>query len=181
MSGAVASPEVRDWASVGSTAPSSPTTGAGTHPETWEERFSAAVPLFLVGSACFVVAVELYFSGTLTALGGSAVRLRPWILFIALGVTGLGAGITALFTEDSPTASGVSAEPVPAPDLVPDWDESRLDSVPRSSLGPLYAEEEGEDLGGPAAAALPADLVLSQLDEIEESLRRRSRSPPAVE
>ena len=90
MTGEVAVPHVGGWSSASASPAADSATG--TRPESWEERFSAAVPLFLVGSACVVVAVELYFSGTVTALGGSSVLLRPWILFVALGITGLGAG-----------------------------------------------------------------------------------------
>ena len=178
MTGEMAVPDVRGW----STGGSEPSTALESHdlpdPESWEERFSAAIPLFIIGSACLVVAVELYFSGTATSFAGSSVRLRPWILFVALGVTGIGAGAVALFTKGSEWESPSRTDAESASSPTAEWDESEIEPVSRSSLGPLYGDEGEDPIGGSEPPPLRADLVLSQLDEIEESLRRRSRPSP---
>jgi hypothetical protein len=90
---------------VTATLPSStpPATAAPRETGDWQESFFAVLPLFLVGAVCIVLAVYLYYAGASTTFGGSsAVHLRPWILFVALGITGIAAGTVALWIgEDS--------------------------------------------------------------------------------
>lgn len=87
--------------------------------ETWSERFLAALPLFVVGVVCVAAAVYLFISGAATTVGGNgSVHLRPWILFLALGISGLSAGTIALFAEEttsSPAADAGTRTPGPSP------------------------------------------------------------------
>lgn len=81
--------------------PPGPIRGGSAEEESWGERFYAALPLFLVGVACVVVAILLDPNGIATSWGGNgSVRLRPWILFLALGITGISSGTVALFADD---------------------------------------------------------------------------------
>jgi len=212
---------------------------AKTEPESWRERASAALPLFLVGILCAGLAVYLYFAGTTTHFGASgAVLLRPWILFMALGITGLSAGVVALFAEDAlevpgevasapakpltpirskektPVFFGRSREsyPGPTPEERPGVPVSAAGTAPGASVttGPAPLSTPGrpvvdartwdESLTGPteprrypkevwdespeefeAAAAQPAPpaVVLSQLDDLEMSLRKKPVTPRA--
>ena len=205
--------------------------------ETWRERFLAALPLLVVGSACVATAVYLFFSGAATTVGGNgSVHLRPWVLFIALGITGLSAGIIALFGEEttsvagpdergaargsttgspapkssrafarprtgypgptseelptfaaagemgSPSAAGVSAAraaPVPSrpPVSARVWDESDLPLTPRSSASMDSWDESSEEFVAAASQPAPPETVLHQLDELEQSLRKKPASP----
>lgn len=160
--------------------------------EPWEERILGALPLFVVGAACLAVAVEFYATGAVTALGGNnSVHLRPWVLFLALGITGVAAGIVALFLEEEPEpVPAVPAAPVPAPapppPAMPEWDESLVE--PEPSLSPRRRTWEIEwdlDTASPSAAssaapstALSSD-ILEQIEEIEASLRKKPRRPPS--
>jgi hypothetical protein len=73
-----------------------------TERETWSERFVAALPLFAIGAVCLVVATLLYLEQATTAFGaGDSVHLHPWVLFVALGITGISAGTVALLVEDA--------------------------------------------------------------------------------
>jgi hypothetical protein len=147
--------------------------------ESWSERFYAALPLFFVGGACVVVAVELYVTGNVTAFGGNiSVRLRPWILFLALGITGLSAGIVALFAEEETEEPRDLGKAVVAPPPAPAWDDSWIE--PETRVIPRHRTWEtgsGALDGSPAEPSSP-DLVLQQLDEIELSLRKKHRTPP---
>ncbi len=72
-----------------------------SEPESFRERFLAALPLYGVGVACVAAAVYLYLAGAATTVGGNgSVHLRPWVLFVALGITGLSAGTICLFAEE---------------------------------------------------------------------------------
>lgn len=89
--------------------------------ESWQESFFAALPLFIVGGVCVAFAVYLYLAGASTTFGANgSVHLRPWILFVALGITGIAAGTIALWVEDAPTAprEGLKA-PVPSKTTAP--------------------------------------------------------------
>ena len=150
--------------------------------ETWSEKVYAALPLFLVGGACLVVAVELYSTGTTASFGGSsAARLYPWALFLALGVAGLAAGTFALLVEDepSPTVALEAASPPPAPASAV-WDESTIAPGKPGFVRPRtweqYPElptEVGWSTPSPRVEAVPPDVVLVQIDEIAASLRRK--------
>jgi hypothetical protein len=201
--------------------------------ETWRERVLAALPLFVVGGACTGLAVSLYFAGTTAHFGASGtVLLRPWVLFVALGITGLSAGVVALFAEDPleaprervtaparppppilsrekiPFFFGRSRESYPGPTPrersgVPArvGPAARTSSVAAGSLAPLTPgrpavnarawdessipiaephrhpkevwDESPEEFEAAAAKPAPPAVVLSQLDDIEESLRKK--------
>jgi hypothetical protein len=107
--------------------------------ESWRERFFAALPLFTVGTLCVVVAVYLYTMGAVTAVGGAgSARLRPWILFIALGITGISAGIVALLAEGA-FAAPVETTHVPAAPSVRPSAQTRG----RSLLGRSHGRHPG--------------------------------------
>jgi len=207
--------------------------------ETWRERVFAALPLFLVGGACAGIAVYLYFAGTTTHFGASGtVLLRPWVLFVALGITGLSAGVVALFAEDPLEAPrpGVTAParppaPIPSKEKIPfffgrsresypgptpeerpgvpalvglaaptasvrgsslppstpghpvantrAWDESSISlTEPRRHPREVW-DESPEEFEAAAAKPAPPAVVLSQLDDIEKSLRKKPSTPRA--
>ncbi|HKN06183.1 MAG TPA: hypothetical protein VJ021_01070 [Thermoplasmata archaeon] len=212
---------------------------AKTEPESWREKVYAALPLFLVGGLCTGLAVYLYLAGTTTHFGASgAVLLRPWILFVALGITGLSAGVVALFAEDAleappekvtapavppttirfkektPGFFGRSREgyPGPTPEERPGVPVSAARAAPGSSVtvgpGPLPTpgrpvvdartwdesstgptehrrypkevwDESPEEFEAAASKPAPPAVVLSQLDDIEKSLRKKPTTPPA--
>jgi hypothetical protein len=125
----------------------------GGERESWKERLLAALPLFVVGVVCVASAVFLYLSGAATTIGGSGtVHLRPWVLFVALGITGISAGTIALFAEEPslyarPEAAGIGAPPsTPSP--------AREMPEPRRSELPILVASDG--LGSPAPAGVPA-------------------------
>jgi len=157
--------------------PPGPQRDAGA--ESWIEKFFAALPLFIVGWVCLALTFELYFSGTVTQLGGGgSVHLQPWALFLALAVTGLAAGTFAMLTEEEPTDVSEAAEPPPAvPSAVPAWDESLLEAEASELPPPRTWERSAGWSEGPIAESVPPEAVLSQLDEIEASLRKKSRPP----
>jgi hypothetical protein len=85
-----------------------------TEGDSLTERFYAALPLFVVGGACVAAAVYLYVSGAATTVGGNgSVHLRPWVLFLALAITGIAAGTIVLLDQEATTTTG-SAEDLPA-------------------------------------------------------------------
>ena len=183
MASSFGRPEVRSWSSSTPAPPSSRGPGSPTASETWREKLYAALPLFMVGVACVVISIELYFSGTLTALGGGgSVRLRPWILFVALGITGISAGtITLLATDDWAGQAGEqeSLPPSPpSPPPAPDWDESTLQLSKATSVFAWRGDLDAEPTDEPKPEHLAPDLVMTQLDEIEASLRKKTRPPP---
>jgi len=152
--------------------------------ETWSERVFAAIPLFAVGGACLAITIDLYFTANVTLFGQRAsTHLQPWVLFLALAVIGLGAGVfTVFFEEESAPGPGSPPEtvapPVPeSPRVAAEWDESNLAPeppllLPRRlwELDPFTSEER--------RAPTPSDdTVMHQLDEIEESLRKKARPP----
>jgi hypothetical protein len=160
--------------------PSHPPSGGSTEQESWAERFYAALPLFIVGAACVVVALELYGAGTVTTLGGNgSVHLRPWILFVALGITGICGGTVALFVKDAFVELPEVREPVTPPRPAPAWDESLLEPEPRT-FGRRRTWETGEDsFASGTAEPSPPDGVLDQIDEIAASLRKKVSPPPS--
>jgi len=161
-------------------APATRSPPAEPEPETWEERAVGALPLFVVGVACLAVAVEFYTTGAVTSFGGnSSVLLRPWILFAALGVTGVAAGVVSLFLEDEaePPRAVSAAAPARRP-AVPAWDESLIEPEPRVPLRRRTWETELDSLDGGGVPSASSDAVLHQIEEIEASLRKKRQSPP---
>lgn len=163
-----------------SAAASRPTSESSAESGRWKENVYAALPLFIVGGACCVVAAEFYLTGAVTRFGDSgSVGLRPWVLFLALGITGLAAGIVTLFTEPEPSATG-EPEPVVAPvPTAPEWDESGIELgrgyVPQR---PMWASYPGCGDGG-ASPAGSDDPVLQEFDEIASALqKKKGDSPP---
>ena len=153
--------------------------------ETWAQKLFAALPLFIVGIGCLAVAVDLYYSDVTTQLNGSTVRLYPWVLFLALAVTGIAAGIFSLLVEEGPsTPAEVGVAEVPPETAAPAWDESTLEPTEPTYVHPRtwerYPElptEVGWTPAEPRVERLPPDVVLVQIDEIEASLKRKSRPP----
>lgn len=130
--------------------------------ETFRERFLAALPLFVVGGACVAAAVYLFLAAT--AVGGSGtVHLRPWVLFVALGLTGLSAGTICLFAEEAtsaPAPLGMPVAPVSSP-RTPTPAAPRGFGRPRPGYPgpspeemPMHVGTEG--LGSPSPAGVPA-------------------------
>ena len=167
-----------------------PSQGGLSSAPTRSERFYASLPLFFVGAVCILIAVLLDATGSVTAFGGSSsVHLQPWVLFVALGITGVSAGTIALFSEDV-DSEDLGAEPMEvasrersrglaAPVSGPAWDESQI--VPESSPSrTIWRPSDVADLlGGEVAEPSAPDVVLRQLDDLEVSLRRKPRpSPP---
>ena len=161
-------------------------TAPETRTESWSQKLYAALPLFIVGAGCLAVAIDLYYSGVTTRLNGSTVRLYPWVLFLALAVTGIAAGIFALLLEEEePTAAGeTSASAAPPESTAPLWDESMLEPTEPTYVHPRtwerYPElptEVGWTPAEPRVERLPPDVVLVQIDEIEASLKKKSRPP----
>jgi hypothetical protein len=135
--------------------------------------------LFIVGAACIVVALELYGAGTVTSLGGSgSVHLRPWILFVALGGTGICGGTAALFLSDALAEPPEVVEPVAPPHPAPAWDESLLELEPRVYGRRRTWETDDEPFVSGTSKPSPPDGVLDQIDEIAASLRRKVGPPP---
>lgn len=151
--------------------------------ESWGEKLYAALPLFIVGGACLVIAVDLYYSGIAGQFGANGtIHLELWALFLALAVTGLAAGVFAMLMEDETETAAPAATPIgEAPPPAPIWDESTVKSGEEPNLlGPRPWERFPDLSEGPIAEAMPASDVLTQLDELEASLRKRPR-PPAPE
>ncbi len=147
--------------------------------DSWAERFYAALPLFIVGAACIVVALELYGAGTVTALGGnSSVHLRPWILFVALGITGICGGTVVLFVDDAFVEPRPVKETVAPPRPAPDWDESLLEPAPTVHRRRRTWELEAESLEDEHAEPSLPEGILDQIDEIAASLRKKVERPP---
>ena len=150
-------------------------------PETWGDRLAAAIPLFAVGTACLVIAIDLYFSSTATFLGQKgSVHLEPWTLFLALAVTGLAAGTFTMLLEEEPTApveptrAAPAAVPPSAP-IAPEWDESTLEA--ERPMFPRRVWELDSGLPEERPSAAPSDTaILDQIDAIAESLRKKT--PP---
>jgi len=123
--------------------PSHPTQGTGNEQETWSDRVYAALPLFVVGGLCFSIAASIHSTGTATgSVGNGSVHLQLWILFVALGITGIGGGTVAMLAEDTidETARAErapSAEPTQGPpNRKPRWlfGRSREERPGRSPL-----------------------------------------------
>jgi len=136
---------------------SGPTTGTPEEAEveSWNERFLGALPLFVVGGACTASAVFLYISGVATTVGGNgSVHLRPWVLFLALAITGLSAGTIALFADGEAEAPGLPSSPSPpaAPTASPL--PKRSAAFGRPALRPR--ESSAGESGGAAGAAYVA-------------------------
>jgi len=147
--------------------------------ESWAERLYATLPLFIVGAACIVVALELYGTGTVTALGGnSSVHLRPWILFVALGITAICGGTVALFVDDAFVEPHPATEVVALPRPAPDWDESLLEPEPTVHRRRRTWELEAESLEEKRSEPSPREGILDQIDEIAASLRKKVGPPP---
>ena len=147
--------------------------------EPWKERLFGALPLLIVGGACLAIAVDLYFMGTTTDFGtNGSVHLYPWALFFALAVTGLAAGIFAWFLEEEPSAPA-GAAPVggESKEELPAWDESTLPPEKPLYLRPRTWEQYPGSPVDRGFESVPPDVVLNQLDEIEESLRKKPRPP----
>ncbi len=157
----------------------------GTETETWAERVYGALPLFIVGGICLVVAIDLYYSGVTTQLNGNTVRLSPWVLFLALAVTGIAAGVFSLFLEEAalaPAEAEVAAKPTATP--APVWDESTVVPTkpayvrPRTwERYPEFPEGVGWSPAEPRVERVPPDVVLIQIDEIAASLRKKTPPP----
>jgi hypothetical protein len=155
---------------------------ASSEEETWREKFTGALPLLLVGAACTAVAAELYSTGNVTLVGENAsVRLRPWVLFVALGITGISAGVFALLFE-GPEGLSVPPEVSRAwSRSTPDWDESSLEPEPRRYARRRTWETSAEMDGNGPGDSVWSDVALHQIDEIERALRKSGRSPPNEE
>jgi hypothetical protein len=160
--------------------------GITVETESWREKLFAALPLFLVGGVCIAVAVLLYLQGTVTTFGGaSSVRLQPWILFVALGITGISAGMVAMLSEDLPPVASEVGKEIPSPvgskarTVSPPVGGTV--SAPRPAVTPpIWAEDWGPDSEAFKAAAAPSsppDVILRQLDELEVSLRKKPAPP----
>jgi len=160
--------------------PSASSPGSSSGQESWAERVYAALPLFLVGGVCVGLALQLHATGAGASLGGSgSVALRPWVLFVALGITGLCAGAVALFAQDLFAESHEVEEEVTSPRSPPDWDESLLEPEPRTIRRRRTWEMNPYSLEGVVAEASPSEGALDQLDEIEAALRKKPGiSPP---
>lgn len=178
MTGSYASSRTRS--APAATSSESAPTSEGIETETWADRLFAAIPLFVVGAACLAIAIDLYFTADLTFLGqkGSA-RLQPWTLFLALAVTGLAAGTFALlFPEEEPPSPAPEPSTAPAtPESSPAWDESTLETEGEPLLPKRSWELDfftAQESPGPPPSD---DAVLHQLDEIEASLRKKTRPP----
>lgn len=161
-----------------STPPSDPSPGASGEQESWAERFYAALPLFIVGGVCVGMALDLHSAGPGTSFGGDgSVALRPWILFLALGITGVCAGVVALFAKD-PFADTLEAKDgVPLHRPAPDWDESLLEPEPATVRRRRTWEISGYSLEDSASGPTSSDGALDQIDEIEEALRKKPEPP----
>lgn len=150
-------------------------------PESLRERVLGSLPLFIVGGLCLALAVDLYLTGTVSRFGSNgSVRIEPWVLFFALAVTGISAGIFALLLEGVPVAQ-VEAEPAPVvapPTTTPEWDESTIEPEKPTYVPPRTWERYPDLPETPTAAPMPYDSVLDQIDEIAASLRKRPQTPP---
>ena len=176
----MSSPFAARWSDPPTSATSSCTDpGSASEQESWGERIYAALPLFIVGGACIVVSLQFYMAGADASFGGnSSVALRLWVLFAALGVTGVCAGTVALFAKESLVEPVETEEAVAAPSPPPDWDESSIDPDPMA-LGRRRTWETDERWLTAASSEVSAsDGVLDQIDDIEQSLRKKSASSP---
>jgi hypothetical protein len=144
----------------------------------WAERFAAAFPLFFVGVACLVVSYEMYVAGTVSVFdGNSSVHLQPWLLFLALGITGVSAGIVTLFVEEEPAGpSGLEAAVATSP-TQPVWDESSIEGKSTGLARRRTWEARWNSLDAEPSEGSATDAVLDQLDEIERSLRKKPPTP----
>ena len=155
--------------------------GRSSHVESWSERLYAALPLFVVGGLCLAVALVLYTEGAVTSLGGSqAAHLQPWILFVALAITSLAGGTVALFAEEPRVEELPASAPVVVPPIPRDreWDESLIEPEEKPFRPAYRALDNDELMQGPIAEAVPPDMFLHQLDELEVSLKKKL-PPPA--
>ncbi len=137
--------------------------------ESWQESFLAALPLFIVGGVCVAFAVYLYLAGASTTFGGNgSVHLRPWILFIALGITGIAAGTVALWVEDAPTAPREEPK-APVPSKTPPPPKAKAPH-------PLFAPRKGYP--GPTVQELATLSDHLQPTQSSPAARSTTPSPP---
>ncbi|MGP8075183.1 MAG: hypothetical protein ACLP8Y_00335 [Thermoplasmata archaeon] len=137
--------------------------------ESWQESFFAALPLFIVGGVCVTFAVYLYLAGASTTFGADgSVHLRPWVLFVALGITGIAAGTVALWVEDAPAAPReVPKAPVP----------SKTPPPPKAKAPhPLFAPRKGYP--GPTVQELATLSDRVNLTQSSPAARSTAPSPP---
>lgn len=145
---------------------------------TWRERVFAALPLFLVGAICLVLAAVLYAS----PVPQGVVRIRPWFLFLALGLTGLGAATAVCVIDDEQTPEDLGPVIRPSTTIastrISDPSAERV-PVPAQGLSPKAVP----DLWQPQVAGLSAislsgeDLDLSSLDDFESEVNRSPDTP----
>lgn len=177
VNSSIAHPDIRTGTVPSPSPRSHPEPETSIAKESWGERLYAALPLFIVGAVCVVIAFELWAPGAVAGWGGSdTVRFRPWILFLALAITGISGGTAAVFTEDSLAAETRDLVSPPLPPPV--WDESAIEPIGRTSASESNWDSGWELLEDEVGKPRPFVLVLNQLDEIKESLRKKPGSPP---
>jgi hypothetical protein len=147
--------------------------------ETWGERVYASLPLFIVGAAFLAVTLDLYFSGASPGVGrNGGIDLEPWALFLALAITGLAAGTFALLIEDDESSTVATPPPTSVPESPPvevaEWDESTLEPEEAVPVRPRIWERYPDVSPTAASATDGRDPVLDQIDEIQDSLRRKT-------
>jgi len=152
-----------------------------TEGESWQEKLLGSLPLFVVGALCLAIAIELYSTGATTPSGtNGSVHLYPWALFFALAVTGIAAGVFVWFLEEEPAAPAEVAEAVSEPrEEAPEWDESALEPEKPLYIRPRTWERYPLSPAEAGFESVPPDAVLNQIDEIEESLRKKPRKDEA--
>jgi len=147
-----------------------------TEKETWRERFLAALPLFIVGAVCVLISVYFYLLGDMGIFAGNgAVHLRPWILFVALGITALSAGTVAILAED------VLDRPEPRPKA---RDDGPL-KHPVKATPPRLVAKSGAGYPGPSKdelATLTDRVSATDFPPVggEAAIRRTAVSPAPV-
>jgi hypothetical protein len=161
-------------------------------------NLEGAFPLLLMGSVLLVYAAILANS----ELASKSSHLPLFGLVGGVGVVILGAGIYSTFlAPDTPPASsanegwatipktGREAPPASLPKVVSPPSTLRVPPVVarpfpsrRAASRPIWEEDWDVDSEGFRAAAAPpvsADLVLRQIDEIEDALRKKRINPPS--
>jgi len=166
-------PSSTDWEDYEERAPVAPPGES----ETWREKLLGSLPLFVVGALCLAIAIDLYSTGATTPSGtNGSVHLYPWALFFALAVTGIAAGIFVWFLEEEPAAPAEVVETAIEPkEEAPEWDESALEPEKPFYLPPRTWERYPLSPAEMGFESVPPDAVLNQIDEIEESLRKKPR------
>ncbi len=144
-------------------------------PADWRGRLSAASPLFISGAVCLAI-FGVLFADRATGFGSP---FAPWILFLALGVTGVTGGIISVAmdghelpeAEAGRTASSQAPAYRRAHSLLPV--HRSPDSHRGSWSGSMISDDE--------ALPLPGGSVLAAADEPEgqaRSLPPRTGSRP---